>query len=94
MRSTSPAYSRFKRALTNRVTSAWGIRQVASAPIPTLGVSDLGLDPSSVGETAARVKRVDYFVPAQGKGAEILQGKREEIVDKLIELVTAKGGLQ
>jgi len=71
-----------------------GIRQVASAPIPTLGVSDLGLDPSSVGETAARVKRVDYFVPAQGKGAEILQGKREEIVDKLIELVTAKGGLQ
>ena len=32
------------------------------------------------------MKRVDYFVPALGKGAEILQGSREEIVDKLIEL--------
>jgi electron transfer flavoprotein beta subunit len=71
-----------------------GIRQVASVPIPTLGVSDLGLDANAAGKAAAKVKRVDYFVPALGKGAEILQGKREEIVDKLIELVTAKGGLQ
>ena len=61
-----------------------GIRQVASVPIPTFGASDLGLDASAVGEAAAKVKRVDYFVPALGKGAEMLQGSREEIIDKLI----------
>jgi electron transfer flavoprotein beta subunit len=71
-----------------------GIRQVASVKIPTLGASDLGVEPGAVGEAAAKVKRVDYFVPALGKGAEMLQGNREEIIDKLIELVKAKGGLK
>jgi electron transfer flavoprotein beta subunit len=71
-----------------------GIRQVASVPIPTLGASDLGVDPDAVGEAAAKVKRLDYFVPALGKGAEILKGSREANIDKLIELLKAKGGLQ
>ncbi len=71
-----------------------GIRQVASLPIPTYGASDLGVDASTVGEAAAKVKLVDYFVPALGKGAEILHGSREENVDKVLELVTAKGGLK
>ena len=71
-----------------------GIRQVASIPIPTYGASDLGLDPSAVGEGGAKVKRVDYFVPALGKGAEILHGSREENIDKVLELVAAKGGLK
>jgi len=71
-----------------------GIRQVASIPIPTFGVSNLGLDPSAVGEAAAKVKRVDYFIPTLGKGAEILHGSREENIDKVLELVAAKGGLK
>jgi electron transfer flavoprotein beta subunit len=71
-----------------------GIRQVASLPIPTFGASDLGVPPSAVGEAAAKVKRVDYFVPVLGKGAEILHGSREENIDKVLELVTAKGGLK
>jgi electron transfer flavoprotein beta subunit len=70
-----------------------GIRQVASVPIPTLGASDLGVD-GAVGEAAAKVKRVDYFTPPLGKGAEMLEGSREEIIDKLIEIVKAKGGLK
>ncbi len=70
-----------------------GIRQVASVEIPTYGASDLGVDPATVGEAGAKVKRVDYFVPALGKGAEILQGSQEEIIDKLMELMKAKGGL-
>ena len=70
-----------------------GIRQVASVEIPTFGASDLGVDASAVGEAGAKVKRVDYFVPALGKGAEMLQGGREEVIDKLIELMKAKGGL-
>ena len=55
-----------------------GIRQVASVPIPTFGASDLGVDTAAVGEAAAKVKRLDYFVPALGKGAEMLTGSREE----------------
>ena len=70
-----------------------GIRQVASVEIPTFGASDLGVDAAAVGEAGAKVKRTDYFVPALGKGAEILQGNREEIIDKLMELMKAKGGL-
>jgi electron transfer flavoprotein beta subunit len=70
-----------------------GIRQVASIPIPTFDASELGVDPGSVGESAAKVKRVDYFVPALGKGAEMLEGSREENVDKVYELLAAKGGL-
>jgi len=70
-----------------------GIRQVASVEIPTLGAADLGVDAGAVGEAAAKVKRADYFVPALGKGAEMLAGSSEEIADKLIELMKAKGGL-
>jgi len=71
-----------------------GIRQVQSVEIPTFGASDLGLDPGGVGKAAAKVKRLDYFVPVAGKGAEMLKGAREENIDKLIELLKAKGGLQ
>lgn len=71
-----------------------GIRQVASVPIPTFGASDLGVSLGTVGLAAAKVTRIDYFVPAAGKGAEILEGTREEIAEKLAELVAAKGGLK
>jgi electron transfer flavoprotein beta subunit len=71
-----------------------GIRQVASVPVPILGASDLGVEAGTAGEAGAKVKRVDYFVPAQGKGAEMLSGTREEIVAKLIEMLKAKGGLK
>jgi electron transfer flavoprotein beta subunit len=71
-----------------------GIRQVASVPIPTFSAEQLGIGVSTVGEAATKVKRLDYFVPALGKGAEILQGSREENVNKVLELVAAKGGLK
>jgi electron transfer flavoprotein beta subunit len=71
-----------------------GIRAVASVSIPTFGASDLGVDPGTVGEVAAKVKRVDYFAPELGKGAEMLSGSREENVEKVLELVAAKGGLK
>lgn len=71
-----------------------GIRQVASVPIPNLGTSDVGVDQAVVGEAGARVKRVDYFVPAVSKGAQMLHGSREENADQVLELVAAKGGLK
>jgi len=71
-----------------------GIRAVASLPVPTYSASDLRLDPATVGAAGAKVKRVDYFVPALGKRAEMLTGGREENVAKVLELVAAKGGLK
>jgi electron transfer flavoprotein beta subunit len=71
-----------------------GIRKVASVEIPFHGASDLGLAPETVGKAGARVKRLDYFVPELGEGAEILDGSQEEIADKLIEMLKAKGGIK
>jgi len=71
-----------------------GIRKVASVDIPVWAASDLGLDADSVGAAAARMKRVDYFVPELGEGAEILEGSMEEVADKLLELLKAKGGIK
>ena len=71
-----------------------GIRKVASVDIPVWGASDLGLDASAVGAAGAGVKRIDYFVPELGEGAEILEGNSEEIAEKLIDLLKAKGGIK
>ena len=70
-----------------------GIRQVASVPIPTFGAADLGVNGNVTG-AAVKVKRLDYFVPPLGKGAEMLKGDTAEIVGQLIELLKAKGGLK
>ena len=71
-----------------------GIRKVASVEIPVQTASDLGVSPDSVGSAGAKVKRMDYFVPDLGEGAEILEGSTEEIIDKLIELLKAQGGIK
>jgi len=71
-----------------------GIRAVASVPVPTYGVTELDLDAHVVGTAGAKVKRVDYFVPALGKGADMLAGEREENIEKVVELLAAKGGLK
>ena len=71
-----------------------GIRKVASLEIPVHGASDIGISPDSVGEAGAKVKRLDYFMPELGEGAEILEGSMEEIAEKLVELLKAKGGIK
>jgi len=71
-----------------------GIRAVASVPITTHDASGIGVDPASVGVAGAKVKRVDYFVPVAGEGAEMLEGSREENVEKVLEMVAARGGLK
>lgn len=71
-----------------------GIRKVASVDIPIMTASDLGNEGSLAGAAGAQVKCLDYFVPDFGDGAEMLEGSTDEIVDKLIEMLRAKGGLQ
>jgi electron transfer flavoprotein beta subunit len=67
-----------------------GIRQVASAEIPSVDPVGLGLDKAQL---QPRVKRTGYFTPASGAGAEMLSGDREEIVNELIERLKARGGI-
>jgi electron transfer flavoprotein beta subunit len=71
-----------------------GIRKVASVEIPVHGSGDLGIAAGSVGAAGAKVKRVDYFVPPMGEGAEMLEGSSDEIAEKLIELLKSKGGIK
>lgn len=71
-----------------------GIRAVQSIPIPTYGGADLGLTPAETGVAAAKITRIDYFVPALGKGARVLSGSREENAREVADLVAAKGGLR
>jgi len=68
-----------------------GIRKVASVEIPEMELSDLGLSEDDV---TPKVKRLDYFVPEMGEGAEILEGDMEEVAEKLVELLKAKGGIK
>lgn len=71
-----------------------GIRAVQAVPIPTHNAADLGLKPEEFGSAAAKVKRVDYFVPTLGKGARMLEGSREDNAAEVFELIAAKGGLK
>jgi electron transfer flavoprotein beta subunit len=71
-----------------------GIRKVASVEIPELRAADLGIDAATVGAAGAKVKRMDYFLPELGEGAEMLAGSTEEIIEKLMDMLKAKGGLK
>jgi electron transfer flavoprotein beta subunit len=71
-----------------------GIRQVAGVEIPTLDAAELGVEDASFGNGSLKVRRVDYFFPPAGKGAEMLQGKREEVLERLVDLLKSKGGLK
>ncbi len=71
-----------------------GIRKVASVEIPVHGSGDLSVAADAVGAAGAKVKRLDYFVPETGEGAEILEGSTDEITEKLFELLKAKGGIK
>jgi electron transfer flavoprotein beta subunit len=69
-----------------------GIRKVASVEIPVLDAGALGVD--GVGGAHAKVRRVDYFVPEVGAGAEMIEGSTEEVAAKLVDLLKAKGGIR
>jgi electron transfer flavoprotein beta subunit len=71
-----------------------GIRKVASLEIPVHTAGDLGIVEDTVGVSGARTKRLDYFVPDPGEGAEILEGSTDEIIEKLVEFLKAKGGIK
>jgi electron transfer flavoprotein beta subunit len=71
-----------------------GIRKVASVEIPVLDAGALGVARDAVGSAGAKVRRVDYFVPQTGAGAEMIEGSTEEVAARLVDLLKAKGGIK
>ena len=72
-----------------RYVSIRGIRKVASVDIPSLSAADIGFTDAGV-----KLQKLEYFQPELGEGAEMPEGDEEEIAEKLVELLKAKGGLK
>ncbi len=76
-----------------RYVSIMGIRKVAKKEIKTLGTAELNLRPEEVGLSGSDIKLERVFLPPTGEGAEILEGKPEEISIKVFNILKDKGGL-
>jgi len=76
-----------------RYVSIMGIRKVAKKEIKAFGASDLNLNPKEVGVSGSDIRLEKIFLPPVGEGAEMLEGKPEEIATKVFEILKDKGGL-
>jgi len=76
-----------------RYVSIMGIRKVAKKEIKTFGTSDLNLKAEEVGLSGSYIQLEKIFLPPVGEGAEMLEGKPEEISMKVFDILKDKGGL-
>ena len=76
-----------------RYVSLLGIRKAAKKEIKVLGASDLNLKAEEVGLSGSDIRLEKIFLPSAGEGAEILEGKPEEIAHKVFDILKDKGGL-
>lgn len=76
-----------------RYVSIMGIRKVAKKEIKPLGVSDLPLGAGDVGLLGSDIRIDQLSIPPAGKGAEWLEGKPEEIAQKVLAILKERGGL-
>jgi len=74
-----------------RYASLRSIKQAAAKPIEVLGLGELGLAPSQVGEagSAARVRRM--YIPDRGR-AQMLKGSLEEQAARLAQIIKDAAG--
>jgi electron transfer flavoprotein beta subunit len=76
-----------------RYVSIMGIRKVAKKEIKAFGASDLNLKPEEVGLSGSDIQLDKVFLPSVGEGAEMLEGKPEEIAQKVFDILRDKGGV-
>jgi len=76
-----------------RYVSIMGIRKVAKKEIKTFGTSDLNLKPEEVGLAGSHIRLEKLFLPPVGEGAEMLEGKPEDVALKVFDILKDKGGL-
>lgn len=73
-----------------RYASLKGIMAAKKKPIDTKSVADLGLS-GKVGAGGAKIKIEKIYPPPKGKGAEIVTGSTDEIVNKLVGKIKELG---
>jgi electron transfer flavoprotein beta subunit len=76
-----------------RYVSIMGIRKVAKKEIKTLGTSDLNLKAEEVGLSGSDIRLEKVFLPPVGEGAQMLEGKPEDVAAKVFGILKDKGGL-
>ena len=76
-----------------RYVSLLGIRKAAKKEIKVFGFSDLNLKAEEVGLAGSDIRLEKISLPQVGEGAEILEGKPDEIALKVFDIVKDKGGL-
>ncbi len=73
-----------------RYASLRMIKQAEKKPLVVLGLKDLGLDASQVGEAGSQARVRRMFVPEAGKRAEIIQGNVAEVAAKIAKIVNER----
>jgi len=76
-----------------RYVSIMGIRKVAKKEIKVLKTSDLNLKPEEVGLAGSGILLEKVFLPPVGEGAQMLEGKPEDVATKVFDILKDKGGL-
>ena len=76
-----------------RYVSIMGNRKVAKKEIKAFGASDLNLKPDEIGFSGSDIKLEKIFLPPMGEGAEMLEGKPEDVALKVFDILKDKGGL-
>ncbi|MDH5374484.1 MAG: electron transfer flavoprotein subunit beta/FixA family protein [Candidatus Bathyarchaeota archaeon] len=74
-----------------RYVSIMGIRKAMKKEIKVLGLADIGLSESEVGETGSWIKVEKIFVPPAEKQAEFIKGSPEEVTTKIAEILKSRG---
>ena len=74
-----------------RYVSIMGIRKAMQKEIKVLGLVDIGLSESEVGETGSWIKVEKMFVPPVEKQAEFIKGSPEEVAARIAEILRSRG---
>lgn len=74
-----------------RYVSIMGIRKAMKKETKVLGLAEIGLSESEVGEAGSWIRTEKMYVPPVEKQAEFLEGSPEEIAAKIAEILKARG---
>ncbi|GAW93112.1 electron transfer flavoprotein subunit beta/FixA family protein [Calderihabitans maritimus] len=70
-----------------RYPSMKGIMQARKKELKKLSLQDIGLEPSAVGASGAKVKVLEYSLPAPRKAGKIIEGEPAEAARELVRLL-------
>jgi len=74
-----------------RYVSIMGIRKAMQKEVKVMGLADIGLNESEVGEAGSWLMIEKLYVPPVEKQAEFLTGSPDEIATKIVEILKSRG---